>query len=118
MSSGSLEAKACCSKEETMAVQASLIKGTEAASKPGYKASTAPVKERVSSRSKTPTKAHSSASDAPKTIDSGELSILFEKMEEMITTKISEALTDLNTKNQTTNAPTSKVDDASSPSSA
>ncbi|GFR90208.1 reverse transcriptase/ribonuclease h/methyltransferase [Elysia marginata] len=39
-------------------------------------------------------------------------------MEEMITTKISEALTDLNTKNQTTNAPTSKVDDASSPSSA
>ncbi|GFS10531.1 hypothetical protein ElyMa_006648800 [Elysia marginata] len=47
MSSGSLEVKACCSKEETMAVQASLIKGTEAASEPGYKASTAQVKEPV-----------------------------------------------------------------------
>ncbi|GFS21477.1 hypothetical protein ElyMa_006925900 [Elysia marginata] len=73
MSSGSPEAKACCSKEETIAVQASLIKGTEAASnsKPGYKAFTAPVKEWVSSSSKqAPTKAHSSTSDAPKTIES------------------------------------------------
>ncbi|GFS20463.1 hypothetical protein ElyMa_001571800 [Elysia marginata] len=39
-------------------------------------------------------------------------------MEEMITTKISEAPTDMNTYNQSTNALTSKVDDASSLSSA